>query len=47
MSGDVGLDQPIVFYSSYMTAAKRILLEHKGIILAYETHEVHAVEEEE
>ena len=35
MSGDLGLEQPIVFYSKYMTEAKQILLRHKGIELAY------------
>ena len=35
MSGDLGLEQPIVFYSRRMTEAKKILLRHKGIELAY------------
>ena len=35
MSGDLGLEQPIVFYSREMTEAKKILLRHKGIELAY------------
>ena len=35
MSGDIGLEQPIVFYSKRMTEAKKILLRHKGIELAY------------
>jgi len=35
MSGDLGLEQPIVFYSKEMTEAKQILLKHKGIQLAY------------
>ena len=35
MSGDIGLEQPIVFYSKEMTEAKKILLRHKGIELAY------------
>ena len=35
MSGDLGLEQPIVFYSKEMTEAKKILLRHKGIELAY------------
>ena len=35
MSGDLGLEQPIVFYSEEMTEAKQILLRHKGIELAY------------
>ena len=35
MSGDIGLEQPIVFYSKRMTEAKKILLEQKGIKLAY------------
>ena len=35
MSGDLGLEQPIVFYSQKMTEAKKVLLRHKGIELAY------------
>ena len=35
MSGDLGLEQPIVFYSKDMTKTKLILLEHKGIKLEY------------
>ena len=35
MSGDIGLEQPIIFYSKKMTEAKKIVLEHKGIKLAY------------
>ena len=35
MSGDLGLEQPIVFYSKEMTKTKLILLEHKGIKLEY------------
>ena len=35
MSGDAGLEQPIVFYHKRMTEAKQILLRHKGIELAY------------
>ena len=35
MSGDAGLEQPIVFYLKRMTEAKKILLRHKGIELAY------------
>ena len=35
MSGDLGLEQPIVFYTQKMTKAKQILLRHKGIELAY------------
>ena len=32
MSGDIGLhDDPIIFYSKYMTASKVIVLKHKGI----------------
>ena len=32
MSGDIGLhDEPIIFYSKYMTASKVIVLKHKGI----------------
>ena len=36
MSGDAGLhEQPIVFYHKEITEAKKIVLEHKGIKLAY------------
>ena len=35
MSGDMGLEQPIIFYHKRITEAKKILLEHKGIKLAY------------
>ena len=35
MSGDIGLEQPIIFYHKKMTEAKKIVLEHKGIRLAY------------
>ena len=32
MSGDVSVkDEPVVFYSEYMTTSKEILLKHKGI----------------
>jgi len=33
MSGDSGLNETIVFYSSEMTMAKAIVLKHKGIEL--------------
>ena len=35
MSGDIGLEQPIIFYHKRMTEAKQILLKHKGIELDY------------
>ena len=35
MSGDSGLNETIVFYSTEMTMAKAILLRHKGIHLDY------------
>ena len=36
MSGDAGLhEQPIVFYHEEMTEAKKIILRHKEIKLAY------------
>jgi len=32
MSGDIGLhNEPIIFYSKYMTASKVIVLKHKGV----------------
>ena len=35
MSGDAGLDEEVIFYHKKMTEAKKIVLEHKGIKLAY------------
>ena len=35
MSGDIGLEQPIIFYDEEITEAKKIVLEHNGIKLAY------------
>ena len=35
MSGDAGLDEKVIFYHKKMTEAKKIVLEHKGIKLAY------------
>ena len=35
MSGDIGLEQPIIFYDEEITEAKKIVLEHKGIKLEY------------
>ena len=36
MSGDIGLhEQPIIFYHDEMTEAKKIILRHKDIKLAY------------
>ena len=37
MSGDSGLNEPVVFYSKKMTQAKLIVLQHKGIQLAYKS----------
>ena len=33
MSGDVGLDEPIIFYTKKMTKTKVVLLKKKGIKL--------------
>ena len=33
MSGDVGLDEPIIFYTKKMTQTKVVLLNQKGIKL--------------
>ena len=33
MSGDVGLDEPIIFYTRKMTKTKVVLLNQKGIKL--------------
>ena len=35
MSGDMGLEQPNIFYHKKMSEAKKIVLKHKGIELAY------------
>ena len=35
MSGDIGLEQPIIFYDEKITEAKKVVLKHKGIELAY------------
>ena len=35
MSGDAGLDEKVIFYHRKMTEAKRIVLQQKGIELAY------------
>ena len=35
MSGDTGLNEKIIFYHRKMTEAKKIVLQHKGIELAY------------
>ena len=37
MSGDSGLNETVVFYSKEMTQAKLIVLQHKGIQLAYKS----------
>ena len=36
MSGDAGLDEPIIFYHKKMTESKVVLLSLKGIELQYE-----------
>ena len=35
MSGDFGLDEPIIFYTKKMTKTKVVLLNQKGIKLNY------------
>ena len=35
MRGDIGLEQPIIFYDEEITEAKKVVLKHKGIELAY------------
>ena len=37
MSGDMGLDETIIFYSEEMTQAKLIVLKYKGIKLEYKS----------
>ena len=31
MSGDIGLEQPIIFYDEEITETKKVVLKHKGI----------------
>ena len=35
MSGEIGLEEPIIFYHKKMSEAKKIVLKHKGIELDY------------
>ena len=35
MSGDIGLEDPIIFYSEEVTQTKKVLLSLKGIELAF------------
>ena len=35
MSGDIGLEEPIIFYDEELTETKKVVLKHKGIKLAY------------
>ena len=35
MSGDAGLDEKVIFYHRGMTEAKKVVLRHKDIKLAY------------
>ena len=35
MSGDPGREQPVIFYSEEMTAAKRILLEKETLTVKH------------
>ena len=35
MSGDIGLEQPSIFYDEAITETKKVVLKHKGIELAY------------
>ena len=42
MSGDAGLDEPIIFYHKKMTKAKMVLLSFKGIKLKYTEEKVEA-----
>ena len=35
MSGDIGLEQPIIFYDEEISETKKVVLKHKGIELAY------------
>ena len=42
MSGDTGLDEPIIFYHKKMTESKVVLLSLKGIELQYRKQKVEA-----
>ncbi len=44
MSGDIGLEEPIIFYSEEVTKTKRVLLSLKGIKLAFIEEEEEDVE---
>ena len=35
MSGDIGLEEPVIFYSEEVTKTKRVLLSLKGIKLDF------------
>ena len=35
MSGDIGLEEPIIFYDEELTETKKIILKLKGIELNY------------
>ena len=44
MSGDIGLEEPIIFYSEEVTKTKKVLLSLKGIELAFIEEEDEDVE---
>jgi len=35
MSGDIGLEDPVIFYTEEVTQTKKVLLSLKGIELAF------------
>ena len=35
MSGDIGLEDPVIFYTEEVTKTKKVLLSLKGIELAF------------
>ncbi len=44
MSGDIGLEEPVIFYSEEVTKTKKVLLSLKGIELAFIEEEDEDVE---
>mgnify|MGYP003147999247 CR=1 FL=1 len=44
MSGDIGLEEPVIFYSEEVTKTKKVLLSLKGIELAFIEEEEEYVE---
>ena len=47
MSGDPGLQEPVIFYSKEMTVSKMILLSKKGIVFKKYEYLLDILEDEE